>query len=244
MKWRCAIISLLIFFSSVKIFSQNVDENLVQFSGVILTSDSLNPVPFAHIIIVESDSDKIKGTSADYYGFFSFVAQKSDTIQFTAVGYKPVTFIIPDTITEKRYSLIQLMTSDTIYLGESVIYPWPTWEEFKEVFVNLDIPDDEITIAMKNIELAKLKEAASSRINRDPDARVNYRHYVNNVTNKLYTAGGIPTSNLGNPFAWAKFIKAWKEGKFKRDKQLIEEINRQKETDAKRWDYDEWIEKE
>lgn len=223
-------------------FAQVSDDNLVQFSGVVLTSDSLNPVSYAHIVIVDKTTNKVKGTSADYYGFFSFVAQKLDTVQFTAIGYKPATFIIPDTISEKRYSLIQLMTTDTIFLGETVIYPWPTWEEFKDIFVNLDIPDDEITIAKKNIERAKLKEAA--RINKDADAGVNYRHYINNKTNQLYTSGGIPTSNLGNPFAWMQFIKAWKEGKFKRDKQLIEEIKRQKEVDAKRWDYDEWIEKE
>ncbi|MDL2228376.1 hypothetical protein LJC30_05765 [Odoribacter sp. OttesenSCG-928-L07] len=242
MKRQSFIILIILVILSGKLSSQNINDDLVQFSGVVLSSDSLNPVSFAHIVVIGGEDRLIRGTSADYYGFFSFVAQKLDTVQFSAVGYKPAVFVIPDTITDKRYSLIQLMTADTIYLGESVIYPWPTWEEFKDIFVNLDIPDDDITVAMKNIEMAKMKEAA--RINKDADASVNYKHYINSKTNSLYSAGGIPSNHLLNPFAWAQFIKAWKEGKFRKDKKLLDEIKRQHEVDAKRWDYNEWIEKE
>ena len=245
MKLKFLILSILLLLS-VKLISQNVNDRLVQFSGVVVTSDSLRPVSFAHIVVTQHNSNVLRGTSADYSGFFSFVAQIADTVRFTAIGYKPATFVIPDTIVEKRYSLIQLMTSDTIYLGESVIYPWPTWEEFKDIFVNLDIPDDEITIAMKNIELAKLREAA--RIHASAESQANYRHYINTMTQNNYIGVGGPGSNLANsnllnPLAWMRFVKAWKEGKFKKDKKLIEEIKRQKEVDAKRWDYEEWVEK-
>ena len=246
MKLRYLIFSILLLLST-KLISQGVNERLVQFSGVVVTSDSLRPVSFAHIIVIQHNSNVVKGTSADFAGFFSFVAQIADTVRFTAVGYKPATFVIPDTIVEKRYSLIQLMTSDTIYLGESVIYPWPTWDEFKDLFVNLDIPDDDITIAMKNIELARLREAA--RINASAESQANYRHYINTMIRNNYIGVAGPGSNLANsnllnPFAWMQFVKAWKKGKFKRDKKLNEEIKRQKEVDAKRWDYEEWVEKE
>ncbi|MCK9301780.1 MAG: hypothetical protein PHU62_05045 [Bacteroidales bacterium] len=230
----------LFLFACSHVMAQDVDNNLIQFSGVVVTADSLNPVSFTNIIIINSRARNYRGTVADYYGFFSFVAQPLDTVCFTAVGFKPVSYVIPDTINDNRYSLIQLMSYDTINLSESVIYPWPSKEDFKDVFVNLDIPDDDITIAKKNIERAKLKEAA--RIS-GADASVNYRQFVNDKTNKLYYAGQIPPNNLLNVFAWAQFIKAWKEGKFKTDKKLQEEIKRQKEADTKRWDYDEWIEK-
>ncbi|MDD4142545.1 MAG: hypothetical protein PHR20_07150 [Bacteroidales bacterium] len=237
-----AVIGLFI---SIFGYSQSAtDEDLVQFSGIVLSADSLNPVSFTTIIIADSSAKKgefLKGTASDYYGFFSFIAKKNDTIYFSAVGYKPATFVIPDTIVDRRYSLIQLMAADTILLSESVIYPWPSKEDFKDVFVNLDIPDDDITVAKKNIELAKLKEAARMYAR---EGSLNYRQYINSTTSKLYYAGQIPPNNLLNPFAWAQFIKAWKEGKFKTDKKLKKEIKRQLEVDKQRWDYDEWEEKE
>jgi hypothetical protein len=121
-------------------------EQLVQFSGVILTNDSLTPISFSHII------NKTTGFGAvsDFTGYFSFVARKNDTISFSAVGFKDETFIIPDTISENRYTIFQVMTMDTIYLSETVIYPWPSKEDFKEAFLNLDIPDDDYEIARKN----------------------------------------------------------------------------------------------
>ena len=52
-------------------------EDLVQFTGVVVTGDSLKPVPYTHII----DRTRNRGTISDYYGYFSFVAQRGDTIE-------------------------------------------------------------------------------------------------------------------------------------------------------------------
>ena len=100
---------------------QEVDDNikLVQFSGMTITADSLNPVPYTKIIDICSH----RGTTSDVNGYFSFVAHKKDTVVFTALGFKPASFIIPDTITKQRYSLIQLMTSDTLTLSAAFIFP-------------------------------------------------------------------------------------------------------------------------
>ena len=113
-------------------------------------------------------------------------------------------------------------------------------EEFKKIFLEVDIPDDNITIAEKNLQLANLKAAARMA---GPNARVNYRNYINNKTNQLYSLGQIPPNNYLNPVAWYKFIKAWRNGVFKTDKKINEAIKEQEKTDRKRWDYDEWIEK-
>ena len=43
---------------------------LVQFSGVVVTNDSLQPIPYTSVIIKHA----YRGTLTDYYGFFSFVA--------------------------------------------------------------------------------------------------------------------------------------------------------------------------
>ncbi|HRY32974.1 MAG TPA: carboxypeptidase-like regulatory domain-containing protein [Bacteroidales bacterium] len=184
------------------------DPDLVQFSGVIVTSDSLQTVPFCDIIIRNAN----RGTTSDYNGYFSFVAKKKDVIVFTAMGFKQSAFTIPDTLTNNRYSLIQALTSDTIFLSESVIYPWPSVEQFKQAFVHLDIPDDDYELARKNLARMEIRERARHVA---MDGTMNYRNYIDRQTSKLYYVGQLPPNNLLNPFAWAQFIKMWREGKFK-----------------------------
>jgi len=190
--------------------AQNLDENsnLVQFSGITITADSLTPVSYTKIVDIMNH----RGTTSDVNGYFSFVAHKKDTVVFTALGYKPVSFIIPDTITKQRYSLIQLMTADTLTLAAAYIFPWPTLEEFKRAFIETHIPDDDLEIARKNLLAADIRMRAEDY---PMDANMNYRNYIDNQTSKLYYFGQQQPFNIFNPFAWAKFIKAWKEGKFK-----------------------------
>lgn len=195
---------------------QEVDDNttLVQFSGMTITADSLNPVPYTKIIDICSH----RGTTSDVNGYFSFVAHKKDTVVFTALGFKPASFIIPDTITKQRYSLIQLMTADTLTLSAAFIFPWPTLEDFKRAFVELKIPDDDLEIARKNLLAADIRMMAE---NYPMDANMNYRNYIDNQTSKLYYVGQQQPFSIFNVFAWAKFIKAWKEGKFKSQQERL-----------------------
>jgi hypothetical protein len=201
---------------SQRINEQEEDKSLVQFSGITLTADSLNPVPWVKIV----DITRLRGTTSDISGYFSFVARKSDTIAFTALGFKPTTFVIPDTISAQRYSLIQLMSADTITLTAAFIFPWPTLEDFKRAFVETKIPDDELEIARKNLKAADIRMRAEEY---PMDASMNYRNYIDNQTSKLYYFGQQQPFNILNPFAWAKFIKAWKEGKFKSQEERLKD---------------------
>ncbi|MFC2111361.1 carboxypeptidase-like regulatory domain-containing protein [Bacteroidota bacterium] len=201
---------------STAIQSQEKDEDLVQFSGVVVAADSLQPVPFTHII----DKTTGHGTSTDYYGFFSFVAQIGDTICFSSIGFKKAVYVIPDTLKSNRYSLIQVMTQDTILLSETVILPWPTRAQFKQAFLSLNIPDDDLERAKKNLARAEMKERMNSIA---MDGSMNYRNYVSKqIYNYSYMGMQKPSltsmvnNPLLNPFAWAEFIKSWKRGDFKR----------------------------
>ena len=185
------------------------NRELIQFSGVVLTGDSLTPVPFVNIIIKNS----YRGTTSDYFGYFSFVARKLDTIIFSVVGYKKGRFIIPDSLSINRYSLIQVLVNDTILLKETVIFPWPTKEQFKNAFMSLNIPDDDLERASQNLARAEMKERYDAT---GMDASMNFTNYMQYQTSKLYFAGQFSPSNLLNPIAWAKFIKAWKNGELKR----------------------------
>jgi hypothetical protein len=207
-KLLITVLFLSLYYCDV-LFAQIADDELVQFSGIVVSADSLTPVPYTNIVI----KNTWRGTVADYYGYFSFVACKTDTIIFSSVGYKKGIFAIPDTITGNRYSLIQVMASDTIMLTQTVIYPWPSKEKFKEAFLNFDVPDDDYERARKNLDLAQLREMASEY---PMDGSMNYRNSMQLYQNRLYYIGQTQPITILNPFAWAEFIKAWKEGKFKR----------------------------
>jgi hypothetical protein len=191
--------------------AQTQNDSLIQFSGVLLTRDSLNAVPFATVMIKGSN----RGTISDYFGYFSFVAERGDTIQFSYVGFKDAFFAIPDSLDRKNYSLIQMMDADTVLLQEAVIYPWPTKEQFRQAFLDLRLPEDDKQLAMRNLERAEMKERMEAMIADGSEAfKISNRTYAN----QLYYAGQLPPNNLLNPIAWAKFIKAWKNGDFKRKK--------------------------
>ncbi|MCK9611945.1 MAG: carboxypeptidase-like regulatory domain-containing protein [Bacteroidales bacterium] len=205
------IASLIVVFflcNITKGYSQINDTTLVQFSGIVLTDDSLTPIPFVNILV----KDSWRGTITDLYGFFSFVAKPKDVVVFNALGYKTVYYTIPDTLSVNRYSLIQVMRQDTLILNETVIYPWPTYEQFKKAFIKLDIPDDELARAQKNI--TEIKERI---INEDLEMNsgMNFRNYIDRRVSQLYFAGQPQPNPLLNVFAWEQFFKAWKDGKFK-----------------------------
>ena len=213
--YRVIFYLIPLIFWNISLFAQNVDRDLVQFSGVVVTADSLRPIPFTHL----SSSKSKQNLVADYFGFFSFVARKGETVYFNSIGFKPARFRIPDSLTERRYSWYQVMSSDTIMLTETVIFPWPSKEQFKEAFIKMRIPDDDYAITQKN--LAMMEKRSMSRKDYDPDrdgfdAGQNYRNYIDNMTDKLYYRGQVQPNNLLNPIAWAKFIQAWKRGDFKR----------------------------
>ena len=208
------LLLLLMSLVAFKAYPQRYDD-LVQFSGVVVTADSLRPVPFANISVVKTG----RGTTSDYWGFFSLVVHKNDLVSFSAVGYKSGLFRIPDSLTQNRYSLIQVMSSDTIMLTETVIYPWPSKEQFRHAFLTLKIPDDDIEIARRNLAYMEMREIYGR--NYDPERYgftpgQSYHNYMSAQADKLYYRGQTMPNNLLNPIAWAKFIQAWKRGDFKK----------------------------
>jgi hypothetical protein len=156
-----------------------------------------------------------RGTVSDYFGYFSFVAQKKDTVEFSAIGFRDAVFVIPDTLTSNKYSLIQVLGTDTVYLKEAVVYPWPSKEQFKHAFLQLNVADDDLARAEKNMARSDMKERM---VGMAMEGSLNYKYTMQQYQSKLYYAGQLPPNNLLNPIAWSKFIKAWKNGDFKSKK--------------------------
>ncbi len=192
--------------------AQRIDDDLIQFSGVVITGDSLSPVPFTNVLIEQSG----RGTMTDYYGYFSFVAQKGDSILFSAVGYRRNRFVIPDSLAMDKYSLIQIMTADTIELKETVIYPWPTREQFKEAFLAMQIPDTDYDRAQRNLQQADMIARMDAAM---PSGSETFKYSMQQFQSQIYYAGQAPPQNVFNPIAWGQFIQAWKRGDFKSERE-------------------------
>ncbi|MDY0084264.1 MAG: carboxypeptidase-like regulatory domain-containing protein [Ignavibacteriaceae bacterium] len=197
----------LFFLLSISVFSQKYE--FIQFSGAVVTGDSLNPVPFTHIIVKGTS----RGTISNINGFFSFVAQPNDIVIFSSIGLKKGYYKIPDTLSADNYTMFQVMQPDTIFLPETVIYPWPSPTNFKNAFISLNVPDDDYDRALKNIALLSLKD---SYLKIQMDGSINYKNFIQEKIENYYTMGQMPVNNLLNPFAWAQFFKAWQNGEFKR----------------------------
>ena len=187
------------------------ENGLVQFSGIVRDLEH-RPLPYVNIIIL---NDR-RGTTSDDRGMFSFVVRPNDTILFSHMGHKSTMHVIPDSIGGQQYPADIFMVNDTFQLAEVRIYPWKTYQEFKEAFLALDLPDDDEQRAYHNIELIKTQ----IRVNRDgavPNPNIAYREVMRQQYNQLYSAGQTPYYTIFDPMRWAKFFEALKRGDFKQE---------------------------
>ena len=131
-------------------------KNLVQISGVIMTSDSLRAVPYAVVQV----KGKERGVMSGDQGVFSIVVYKGDTLQFSSLGYRTTEYVLPSDISGSFYSLIQLMVQDTFYLPETIVRPLPNKDNFMYAFRNWRIPNDQYEIARRNTDIMLLRAMA------------------------------------------------------------------------------------
>src|SRR5215510_12685577 len=84
---------------------ESVKDSVVQLYGIVMTADSLQGIPGVTIAV----KDRHQGTYSNYQGLFSIAVLKGDKIEFTSIGYKPKTVLIPDTLKGNQYNLLQLI---------------------------------------------------------------------------------------------------------------------------------------
>ncbi len=200
----CAVLCGNMNFCAAQTSADSTTRKVVQFSGMTIDADSLFPIPFVAIVI--------KGSSRGCYstgsGYYSIVAQEKDTLEFYSLGYRTGVYVIPDTFTVSQVNHVQTLRMDTILLTEMVVYPWPSREQFKNSFLALDIPDDDMERARMNLAQQRMVAAAQ---NVNADGQGAYRAAMANQTSKNYSAGQYQPNNLLNPIAWAKFIQSMRD---------------------------------
>ena len=203
------IILIILALISVSSKAQDIADNdslLIQLSGVVIAENTLEPAPYTTVY----DRTQRRGVISDYYGFFSLVTMPGDTLFFRYYGYRTSTFIVPDTLTENRYSIIHMLESDTLQLAEVEVYPWPSREEFAKAFMEMDPYDDALRRAQRQLSGESLAFIAARL---ETDAGLSYAYTRNQRNTALYTKGQLPGNNLLNPYAWAKLLEDWKSGK-------------------------------
>ncbi len=108
-------LTILILLISLSLAGNAQDEDLIQLSGVI-RNEFLQPLQFTHILI----TNQSRGTISDQKGMFSFIVEPYDTILFSAVGFKKVGLIIPDTLKTFHLEVDIYMETDTIMIEEVI----------------------------------------------------------------------------------------------------------------------------
>lgn len=187
---------------------------LVQLSGMILSDEGnrLVPVPFTTVYLPE----KRRGTYANNRGFFVLTVAPGDKVRFNSLGYRTVTMTVPDTLTQDRYSVVQMMTQDTLHLPELVIFPWPSREHFKIEFLKMDVTPELQRMAAQNLANDYLAEARKNDLIIPYSGRESANYYLRQQAREYTYIGQVPPMNIFSPLAWGQFFKAWKEGKFKK----------------------------
>ena len=212
MKWFTAIGLVLI--SALHVTAQdstNVvpDVEVVQISGMVVTGDSLAPLPYATVF----RSRDLRGTMTDVNGFFSIPALAGDTITVSSVGYLTQAFEVPEDLELPRMNVVQPLGRDTVSLEEAFIYPWPTRERFREEFLQLQLSPDAYMVGQERLDPAALYDRLME-VGRDGEEV--YSYTVQQQAQQNYYAGQLPPMNIFNPVAWAKCIDAVRNGSLKR----------------------------
>lgn len=189
-------------------FAQVKDKKLVQFSGVIMNRDSNTVVPYVTITNVNGRDQYF---SANYKGYFSFVAHEGDTLLFTAVGYRKEGVVIPVGLPDNKYTILMKMKQEVINLPGVRVYPWASTDEFKKEFMTMKFADDDLEIAKKNVSRESLASMIAT-LPRDGgemqsfNFQNNHSRLVNrNVNQRL-------ANPLLNPFAWGALIQQIMQG--------------------------------
>jgi carboxypeptidase-like protein len=210
------ISTFLLFCFLITTIKAQVEPNnkLIQFSGMVLdgSDTELYPVPFTNIYI----KNKGRGTYSDFKGFFSIVVEKGDSVGFSAVGYKNVEIVIPDTLNDSRYSLIQLMSQDTFTLPTTIVFPWPSKDHFKLEFLAMDVSKEMQQRAIENLAQETLTRGREIVL---MDGNEHADFYLRQQSKQYYYVGQTPPMNIFNPISWKKFFDSWQNGDFKKKKE-------------------------
>jgi hypothetical protein len=183
----------------------------IYLSGVVIDGSTSESVPNVHLYIPKAG----RGTASNGEGFFMLPTMPGDSIILSSIGYKKRYYIVPKSKSES-YSVVIELLQDTTNLPIVEVFPYPTEEIFKETFLALELPNEE----QERVLRENLDRQFLLRMSYDlpMDASQNARWGMNQNVYRIENRYSIPTLQVLNPFAWAKFIQSVKRGDFKKGK--------------------------
>lgn len=187
---------------------------LVQFSGVIQSTNSGAVVPY---VTVRNLSYESRAHASNHQGYFSFVVHEGDTISFTSVGYSPIQLVIPKGLPESKYTAMVRMTTDVVELEVVRPYPWASVDEFNMAFMSLEIADDDVMVAKRNVSRESLA-ALADVTPRDANEMRTFNTNQNHIDLSGQAINQRMANPLLSPFAWGNFIKQISDGNKSRSK--------------------------
>lgn len=200
-------ILVLFFVAATAMTSIAQERKLVQFSGVIHNADTNVIVPY---VTLTNISFKNETFIANHQGYFSFVAHEGDTILFRSVGYHSARVVVPR-VEEDKYTAMVMMQAQIKELPMVTPYPWASIDEFNMAFMSLEIADDDIVVARKNLSpesLAALAAVTPMGAEEIQSFNATQRHI--GLTNKAVNQR--MANPLLSPFAWGNLIRQIAEG--------------------------------
>jgi len=185
---------------------QAQQKRVIQLSGVVIGNDSVSGLPGVHVYVPKAG----RGTTTNAVGFFSMPVLIGDELVISSIGYEKQHFTVPENSPEYQ-TIIITMVSDTTFLPDIVVTPFPTEEVFKQAVLALNMqPDDRIDKRNMNEELLALMLKTTPM-----DGYQNQRYYLNQWAASTSDKFQPVTNPFLNPFNWVKFFNQMKQQKKK-----------------------------
>ncbi len=189
------------------------DAKVVQFSGRVIAVEEgkIEKLIYTNIAVKGTS----RGTTSDIDGFFSLPVREGETVVFSRIGYERKEFTIP--VVARGISLTKdiILSKDTLFLPETLIYPWPDKDFFKIEFLALEVGNSLEDLAADNLSPEKLEVLREML---PVDGGEISKMELRQAAQSYYYYGQIRPQNIFNPLSWKKFIDAIKRGDFKQDK--------------------------
>ncbi len=210
MKYILLFSLLLIIAAQAQAQKTDIDANLVEVAGVIMTREAgkVYSVPYTTLRI-EGTS---RGTYANFDGMFAIVGKRGDKIKFTAIGYAEEIITIPDTLTGNRWAISVEMRPISIDLNTVKVFPWPDRNNLTAEFLAMN-PTEAMqmqVLAENNLRERQLA-ALQKSFNMDSGEAATY--YLHKQARDFGYMGQQQAMPIFDPLVWQRYLKEQAEKK-------------------------------
>ena len=183
----------------------NGQDSIVRIEGIVLSADSLRPLPAVSVSVLGTG----RGTITGEHGLFTITVRLGNMIEISHVGYKPERFSVTPEFKGSKYNIVQYLEPDTIYMGNAVIRSFPSRAQFARDFLNAPVDDQAQQVAKDNLnpQALRIMEAGLPMEAGDITRRV-LSDNVEDMRSAYQVRSTIPLLALLNPFVWKKFIQS------------------------------------